>query len=86
MDGGWISDRGRIKDVEGTGVIEEVLGGLVSITWLLIVVISAWSIAVTYALVTRASREDSTLRAKFGKEWEDYRIEYLRSKFIPFLL
>ena len=81
-DGGWISDCGRIKDVEGTGVIGE---ALVWTTWLLITGISAWSIVVTYALATRASREDSTLRAKFGKEWEDYR-DRVPWKFIPFLL
>lgn len=44
-----------------------------------------WSIVELSALFLRARREDATLRARFGREWEDYAKEVPRM-FVPHIL
>lgn len=46
---------------------------------------SIWIVFTVVGLLVRAPREDDTLKAKFGKEWEAYR-DRVPWRFIPYIV
>lgn len=49
------------------------------------VIFSAWTVCVVLALLSRAPREDATLKERFGEQWEAYR-RRVPWKFLPFIV
>ena len=95
--GGWMSTIGAWTwtlgtgcnmhdsgDAEGTerSTYATVLVLLVRIAYILYMV---WATAVITMLLSRAPREDETLRKKFGTVWEEY-AKVVRWRFVPYVI
>lgn len=89
--GGWLSSIGAwtwsladcdIHGVTERGVYATILVLVMRISFILYMM---WTISVIGMLISRAPKEDETLRQKFGREWEEY-AKVVRWRFVPYVI
>ena len=84
----WLNDGWLIECTTSNAGNDSLLGvpGIIGLLGhSLVTLYSAWTLSVMIALIRRAPREDATLKARFGEQWEAYR-KIVPWSFVPYVL